>query len=967
MGCLECLMANSRDRCCLFQLLHLFEGNVHNSRSKSVPKQFSDTHLCTVGFSEEHMLGQNSFKGTGGKPIKKLLAEEMTKESEAKRRSPSIIARLMGLDGLPSPQHGNRQQRKASDKRQQSNASTGSHQSEQSIEGLSSRRSSVDQPEFKDVYEDLEASHVSNRCYSSTWASESRLRNTALEIIQQKAKHPSTSKRLQFSEKSEVTLGVLDFDEDSHLRYLQQHDHHFHYFDPANSSYGHVASSRPLNLVAYAGTAEVWKSERRNETQPDLSSSQKRKDGRLLVARNCHKSCKSCHPVNNRFDSKIEKDVLPTKIVVLKPNLGKQGSLGAPFLSPGSRTHPSSFKKHLVCRTAKADEVEKRTKRNPSYDFSFSKAKCKEDRKLARSVTRQMRENLGPFGHDLVVAAHSGVRGYAGDESSCDTYESDSSSGVEGINISSRNSLDWTNSFKSSPSGPSESSVSKEAKKRLSERWKMAQRSECVQPIETGSTLGEMLAVPDKVVSHEEDLAVDPLCSIENSAGISNCNHQKSPLGISSNDGWKDGCVRNSSRSPSLCRSSYGSRGYNTVGHNEALIDGLVIGEKNNRGRNKSRKGTVGKKENYDRKITKDSTKKPHSHCCKVDDGANPFQDVNLNQTQTENGLNKQGEKEKLILPSGEPALLDSCLGSDVNCKDETFCSGSPVNLYCNQPENMVQDHDLHADDHDVAIQEPLVGQSDESSSPSMCTGQPEYSENSKEADHPSPVSVLGLSFAEDVSFSSDCFETVNAELHELRMQLQLLKMESGSYGETSALLSSDEDVLHSESILNDEGIFTGGESWKSAYIDDVLIYSGLDTIDQDSFLAAWYSPSCPLDPWVFDIVEKHWEDVTVTKLDRKLLYDCMNSALLEAFQGLVDPRPWVRTMWGGFISKWRRQDLKDVLHKFVVEVERRANRERQEKELDGEMNWCVEDGIDVIGKEIEELLVDDLVGEILV
>lgn len=59
------------------------------------------------------------------------------------------------------------------------------------------------------------------------------------------------------------------------------------------------------------------------------------------------------------------------------------------------------------------------------------------------------------------------------------------------------------------------------------------------------------------------------------------------------------------------------------------------------------------------------------------------------------------------------------------------------------------------------------MSQSERASSSSQCNGpEPESSESSKEADHPSPVSVLEVSFPEDVSSSSDCFERVNAELH---------------------------------------------------------------------------------------------------------------------------------------------------------------------------------------------------------
>ncbi|GMP97543.1 hypothetical protein CsSME_00045761 [Camellia sinensis var. sinensis] len=59
------------------------------------------------GTTEEDLfsceLWSSSSRRDTGTLINKLLAEEMSKETESKRRPPSVIANLMGLDG-PSPQ-----------------------------------------------------------------------------------------------------------------------------------------------------------------------------------------------------------------------------------------------------------------------------------------------------------------------------------------------------------------------------------------------------------------------------------------------------------------------------------------------------------------------------------------------------------------------------------------------------------------------------------------------------------------------------------------------------------------------------------------------------------------------------------------------------------------------------------------------------------------------------------------------
>ncbi|KAL2538628.1 uncharacterized protein Fot_20019 [Forsythia ovata] len=70
---------------------------------------------------------------------------------------------------------------------------------------------------------------------------------------------------------------------------------------------------------------------------------------------------------------------------------------------------------------------------------------------------------------------------------------------------------------------------------------------------------------------------------------------------------------------------------------------------------------------------------------------------------------------------------------------------------------------------------------------------EPCSSETTREADDASPVSVLEAPFTED--FSSESFERVSTELHELQMLLQLLKMESEAYAQVPGLISNQEEV----------------------------------------------------------------------------------------------------------------------------------------------------------------------------
>lgn len=203
--------------------------------------------------------------------------------------------------------------------------------------------------------------------------------------------------------------------------------------------------------------------------------------------------------------------------------------------------------------------------------------------------------------------------------------------------------------------------------------------------------------------------------------------------------------------------------------------------------------------------------------------------------------------------------------------------------------------------------------------------------------------------------------------LLELRKQLQLLKRESKAYAEAPTLIKSDNDVGQGlTKAVEDKGIVRS-ECWESSYIVDVLMESGFNDIDPDMFMSTWHSLDCPLGLWVFDNLEKKYSDeITGLKYERRLLFDCINSAFLEISQSFMDPFPWVRSVMG-FGSKWQKCEVRDELLKLLAIQEKEANEDISGKQLDKEMHWLdSRDSIDVIGMEIEKLLIDDLITELV-
>ncbi|XP_031248677.1 uncharacterized protein LOC116106457 [Pistacia vera] len=233
---------------------------------------------------------------------------------------------------------------------------------------------------------------------------------------------------------------------------------------------------------------------------------------------------------------------------------------------------------------------------------------------------------------------------------------------------------------------------------------------------------------------------------------------------------------------------------------------------------------------------------------------------------------------------------------------------------------------------------------------------------SSREADQPSPVSILEAPFADDLSCGSEYFGGVSADLHGLRMQLQLLKLESDGYDEGPMLVSSDEDAEERlVQIMDEKSIIKAEENWESSYVADVLLESGLNNVNSNTFIAACHSPECPVSPSVFEELEKKYGSLTCwTKSERKLMFDCINAKLMEVHQQCTDPRSWMK-------PKWKKTELQERLHKLVLNQHKKVNKDAGENVLARESQWLnIGEDIDVIGREIEKVLIDELVGEVV-
>ncbi|EEF28329.1 conserved hypothetical protein, partial [Ricinus communis] len=772
-------------------------------------------------------LGWRSSKQATGTPIKKLLAEEMSRETESRKKSPGVIARLMGFDGLPPQQLAHKQQKRSSDNYLQRVAlSERSLKSSTSCSRRSPRRSSKEEQEFKDVFEVLDMGKMETNTSSLQGTANSKLTEAEMAFVKQKfldVTRLSTDEKFHDSKEFHDAVDDLDSNKDLLLKFLEQPDSLFkrHLHDlraaPSSPHCSHVSGMKLSRASEYEGRGlgcnreieTTWKYGRKNHSDPLSHSCSKR------AAHDPPKSSKI------QVESKVDSSVIPTRIVVLKPNFGKVQNASRTVSSPRtSYDFLSDCDRQMDLPSTNGESELCGSRRFPN-DVGLPRYKSRESREIAKEITRQMRNSIES---GSLNPSTSGFRGYAGDESSSNRSDNESANESDGPTVISRNAIGWSNRYRPSSSRSAESSVSRRLERALREGT----------------------------------------------------------------------CSDQSEVSPEICFSS----------------------------------------KQVQTSISKDNL-------------FEQFHKVSETSATAVTDVSFIPEKvvdvaiENVPIPS-EPT--DPELPSFMLLKGNPSTSGPEV---ANSQE---QSNALPAKGS-VPAQRPATELAS--------------LESSKEAEQPSPVSVLETPFPDDLSSSSECFESLCADLHGLRMQLQLLKLESEAYAEGPMLISSDED-LEEGSVGTSEEKGKPEESREFSYVVDVLLESGISDADPNTFMASWHSSECPVNSVVFEELEKkHCYVKSWPRSERKLLFDRINSALLVINQQFADPHPWVRPATA-IASRWIKNGLEDGIHELLANQDMKANKDAAEKALVMDLQWLdLRDNIDIVGRDIEGLLIEELLKEI--
>ncbi|KAA8534272.1 hypothetical protein F0562_031789 [Nyssa sinensis] len=153
---------------------------------------------------------------------------ELSKEMEPKQRTPSVIARLMGLDEMPPQQPVHKQQRVLSENYLRKTASIGLRERRSCYEGGSFRRNVETSQEYKDVFEvpEIPKMYYKHRIQSvPKGRTNSSMTEAKLACMKQKltnAKCLSMDKKFQHLKEFDDVLEELDSNNDLLLRYFWQ-------------------------------------------------------------------------------------------------------------------------------------------------------------------------------------------------------------------------------------------------------------------------------------------------------------------------------------------------------------------------------------------------------------------------------------------------------------------------------------------------------------------------------------------------------------------------------------------------------------------------------------------------------------------------------------------------------------------------------------------------------------------------
>ena len=200
-------------------------------------------------------------------------------------------------------------------------------------------------------------------------------------------------------------------------------------------------------------------------------------------------------------------------------------------------------------------------------------------------------------------------------------------------------------------------------------------------------------------------------------------------------------------------------------------------------------------------------------------------------------------------------------------------------------------------------------------------------------------------------------------------MQLKLLKLESADTDaeDLELLISSDEDSLECHSPIYAGEIleaFRDDEDRDFSYLLDVLIDSRVHHTSANELFNACYMQEYPVSTEVFENLEKKYNVlVSWSRPERKLLFDLISSILVDKINPSIDLQSMKSRRCH---PTWSREGLVEDVWQLVVKQRKELGGKHEDKLL-LEPRWLDLGGdVDMVGMELERMLIDDLMEELL-
>lgn len=849
-------------------------------------------------------------------PLNVALEKEMSKELESKKKSPSVVARLMGLEedlpgqepALPSTKRNLKKRHLNGNLVKTNNLHRHQEQYHSSMTTCDKHIGPKETVEFKDVYEvseePLRTYHFQDQTFPREMSSRSK-RDIRMEIVRQKfmeAKRLATDEKLLHSKEFQEALEVLSSNRDLFLKFLEEPNSTFSkqlaglHRSPSPPQTKRITVLKPTKFVESDCRREI-RTHRINE-------------GNEHVMRRTH------------WRSHSAEDTLsqPTRIVVLKPSPGK----------------PSRTMARLTTEAAPAQFAEQIGFYGGLEGHNYpSDALHRRDESLLSSVYSN---------------------GYGGDESSFGRSEVDyideEDSNLSDSEIVSPvpplHSWDHFKRYSSPHSGSTfsrtsrspESSVIREAKKRLSERWASVAYNEInqekLQLPRSSSTLGEMLSLRGvkKEAGGMGSVSSSRPCDAEKEMTL----RATCITVLRENEGDGQSSPTTLARSKSVPVSS-------------SMFDDIAPNA-------------------------------PSSNCegCKTPNSATRSDKAKSSFKGRVSSFffpkNKRQSKEKIIPSASFDGKVEvTCFGS-MKPQGGHNIGSMP---FCEDTDDSSATQTICSSKDVVSIEVPIS---------SACPS--EHIDGSRSGglncscDKPSPTSILDVSFEDSNLNGSESSRSIPCSNERIALRSDAIESVTRS-------LSWEEDMSSPSPLLDSTNLtpissVDDDELECVAFVQKIVSSAGLGDLRLDMVFTGWYLPDCPVDPALCDKLLDRKEEAAKSRERRsnqKLLFDYVNMAVVEiGHDTLLCAYPWRQACsmaWEETLSQALAEEvprhMRDWLHgsgKFAGNenddagtlLERIMRQEVEGRGWVKSMRWELDEITEQIaGKVLDEIVVEAVDG----